>query len=372
MLPLIRPVFMSVLAASLLCVSACKRHDGGTSAALCYPATKDHPLEDTLAVDTSGGTFWTFYGNAHFKPFTQHCGVAVHAAVSAHNFAQLRGYVHNHSVPYDVSYTGSPWEFEEGIKEGLFHRLPDDFWKPLASALLPGSYNAYGTWLSTYAEVLVYDTRVFAKAPTTWADLWNTKEFPGPRTLYDHPYMLVIALLSDGVPPDEIYPLTDDKLRRAFGRLDQIRPSVRAFWSTGDEPIQGINRGDFTIGVAQSGRAVSGIANHFPIGMSWKQNVLSHAWLFIPEGGQHVVSAEALLAFVNNAQQQAEFAKNTGYGGGARDIAQFLTPQQSAVVTTSPENLAQSVAINDDWWRAHGARTARLWQAWVTTGKSGL
>lgn len=358
-------------AVSLLALLLASCGGGGpkTSSKLCYPATAEHPLEGTLVVNTSGGTFWDAYAKAHIKNFERDCGVKVQTVVSTHNFPQLRAYVKAHNVPYDVSYTGSPWEFDQGIREKLFHTLPKDFWTPSADKLLPGSYNEYGTWLSSYSEVLVYGTKAFKQAPQSWADIWDTQRFPGARTLYDHPFMIVIALLADGMPANQIYPITDDKLRRAFAKLDKIRPQVRSFWATGDEPIQGINRGDFTIGVAQSARVVAGKASGYPVDLSWNQNVLSNAWLFIPEGAAHPVAAEAFLNYVNNPEHQAIFANATGYGGGAKDTEKFMKPADRANLTTAKANLDQAVMIDNGWWQANGARVQTLWREWVSTGK---
>jgi len=361
---------LGLAAAGLL--SGCGGGEGPvTSSKLCYPATKEHPLEGTLIINTSGGTFWDAFAKAHIANFERDCGVKVQTIVSTHNFQQLRAYVQNGSVPYDISYTGAPWEFNQGIREKLFQKLPDGFWKPSEATLLPGSFNDYGTWLSTYAEVLVYSDKL-SPTPQGWADLWDTKRYPGPRTLYDHPYTLVIALLADGMAPDAIYPIDDAKLKRAYAKLDQIRPLVRSFWVTGDEPIQGINRGDFAIGIAQSARVISGMAAGYKIGMSWNQNLLSDAWLFIPKGAGHSVAAQAFLNYVNDPRHQAIFADATGYGAAARDTVNYVAEKNRANLTTAPANLTRSVPINNQWWQENGARVQTLWREWVTTGKTSL
>ncbi len=363
----------SLFLAATSLLAACSGGGGkSVSDKLCYPATKERPLEGTLVLNTSGGTFWDAFAKAHIANFERDCGVKVQTIVTTHNFPQLRAYVQSKNVPYDVSYTGSPWEFDQGIKEGLFHALPADFWKPSQDTLLPGSFNEYGIWLSTYSEVLVWSKKTLKAQPQSWADLWDTGKFPGPRTFYDHPYMIVIALLADGVSPDAIYPIDDAKLKRAFAKLDKIRPQVRNFWATGDEPIQGINRGDFTIGVAQSGRVISGLAAGFPIGISWKQNVLSNAWLFIPKGAAHSVAAEAFLNYVNNPEHQAIFATATGYGAGAKDTAKYVAEKDRGNLTTAPQNLEQAVPIDNGWWQENGARMQTLWREWVTTGKTNI
>src|SRR5438309_6091061 len=57
------------------------------------------------------------------------------------------------------------------------------------------------------------------KRPTTWAEFWDAKKFPGPRTLRAGVYgtgAYEEALLADGVPMDKLYPM--DEIGRASCR----------------------------------------------------------------------------------------------------------------------------------------------------------
>src|SRR5205823_2462578 len=72
--------------------------------------------------------------------------------------------------------------------------------------------------------------------PKSWADWWDVKKFPGARSMRDHPVdNLEFALIADGVAMDKLYPLDVD---RAFKKLDQIKPHVNVWWSTGQQPAQ--------------------------------------------------------------------------------------------------------------------------------------
>ena len=86
-----------------------------------------------------------------------------------------------------------------------------------------------------------YSTDAYAegKAPQTWADLFDLKQFPGKRTLADNPVSsLEIALLADGVAPDKLYPLDAD---RALKKLDTIKPDT-IFWSTNSQSPAALHR----------------------------------------------------------------------------------------------------------------------------------
>lgn len=341
------------------------------AAAPCYPASDDAPLEKELVLSSMGGTFWEAFRDAYVTPFEQACGVRVKLVVTPqHGFGQLRGYVRRGTVPFDLTYTAVPWEIAQARDERLIDPLPVDFWQPIADTLLPGSYNQEGTWLTAYAEALAYNTQVFPEGLHSWAQFWDTARYPGARTLYDHPFSLIVALLADGVAPDALYPIDDGKLKRAFAKLDQLRPSIRSFWTGGgDEPVQGIARGDFVAGVVQTGRALAGQRAGYPIGVSWQQHIANQAWLFRPKGAAHPRAAAALMYFMNDPQRQAQFAKRTGYGGAPHDSERYLDAEQASHLTTSAANRVQAVPIDLPWWQANGARTQQLWQQWVATGK---
>ena len=129
---------------------------------------------------------------------------------------------------------------EQGIVEKLdFSKLPN-------AAAMPADYRSdYSIVYETYSTVLGYSTAKFAKAeaaPQSWADFWDVKKFPGRRSLRNHPLAtLEIALMADGVPADKLYPLDVD---RAFKKLEEIKPHITVWWTSGAQSAQLLNDGE--------------------------------------------------------------------------------------------------------------------------------
>ncbi|WP_128931998.1 hypothetical protein [Bradyrhizobium zhanjiangense] len=71
-------------------------------------------------------------------------------------------------------------------------------------------------------------------------DFWDVKTFPGPRGLFAvvGKHALQFALLAAGVAHRDIWRLTDDKIDRAFEKLNEIRPHVTKWWTAGGEAPQ--------------------------------------------------------------------------------------------------------------------------------------
>ena len=88
-----------------------------------------------------------------------------------------------------------------------------------------------------YAFTIAYNTDVFPDDhPTSWADFFNVEKYPGKRGFWRSVTSGIFeaALLADGVPADQLYPLDID---RAFRKLDSIKEHI-VFYDTGDQQVQ--------------------------------------------------------------------------------------------------------------------------------------
>src|SRR5205823_919921 len=121
--------------------------------------------------------------------------------------------------------------------EGLFEKL--DFSKIGDKAdFVPGSISECGIGIFAWSQAFVYDADKVAGTPGSWADFWNVKKFPGKRGLRrSAKYTLEIALLADGVAPDDVYKLlaTRQGVDRAFRKLDQIKADT-IWWEAAPQP----------------------------------------------------------------------------------------------------------------------------------------
>ena len=75
--------------------------------------------------------------------------------------------------------------------------------------LIPQAVTAHWMGVDIYAAALAYRSDKFAaQGPASWADFWDVAKFPGRRSLRRSPIeTLEQALLADGVPMAQLYPL---------------------------------------------------------------------------------------------------------------------------------------------------------------------
>src|SRR5260370_15646052 len=107
----------------------------------------------------------------------------------------------------------------------------------------------------------------------TWADFWNTKRFPGGRSLRKDPRTtLEFALLADGVPIDKLYPLDVD---RAFRSLDKIAPSVTVWWSSRHQPAHLLADKEVAFAAAFNSPVwTAATQDKMPLEVEWNQGAL--------------------------------------------------------------------------------------------------
>jgi len=217
---------------------------------------------------------------------------------------------------------------------------------------------------SVYSTVLAYRNDVFkADHPKTWADFWDVKRFPGPRSLRNHPVdNLEFALLIDGVPADKLYPLDLD---RAFKKLDEIKPFVTVWWTTGAQPAQLLLDKEVVLASGWNGRFFDLLIKEAPIGIEWSGGALKQGSYVIPKGAKDAYWGQKLLALMTDPKLEAVYANALGYPGLNPDSIQHTDPKIAPYLPTEPTNLQQQFWISDQWWADNGAQAIERWNQWL-------
>jgi putative spermidine/putrescine transport system substrate-binding protein len=192
---------------------------------------------------------------------------------------------------------------------------------------------------------VVYRPEAFRGAkPSTWADFWDVRKFPGRRAVRKSPNWLIeAALLADGVPADQVQPLDFD---RGFAKLDELRPHLTML-DTSTEIQQLFQNGDIELAQLVYGRAYTLQEQGVNVAVSWEQ-ALQYGWggPLMPYGTPHREAMVELAAFMTKAERQAEFAKLTGYGPTNSAALEFLDDRTLNRITTSPEHMKAGFKYN--------------------------
>jgi len=176
-----------------------------------------------LTVVSWGGAYQDAQKKVYFEPFKKATSIAMNDESWDGGIGVLRAKVQGGAATWDVVQVESE-ELAVGCEEGLFEKI--DYTKIGGeAAYLPASVNPCGVGAIVYDFVLGYDQDKLKDAPKGWADFFDTKKYPGKRSLRQGPKTtLEIALIADGVAPKDVYKVlaTDEGIERAFKKLDSI------------------------------------------------------------------------------------------------------------------------------------------------------
>lgn len=229
-----------------------------------------------------------------------------------------------------------------------------------------------GTWTDCsipfmqYSTMMTFNTDTFgADGPTTPADFFDTDKYPGTRLVpnWAGGGALELALLADGVAPEDLYPLDLD---RAFTKLDTIRDSLE-FWDTSSESQQAMEDGTADVFFVWSGRAYEAEKNGAKITPSWTDNLLSWATLSIIKGSPHKDAAQSFIEYAAGAEPQARFAELQPYAPANLDAKPDLDELQDAYNVAKPEIQDQSVITDAQYWADHNDEANKAWTKWTTS-----
>ena len=301
----------------------------------------------TVHVNSWGGSYTAAQDAAFFKPFTAATGIQVRT-VTPVSYGKIKAQVQTRSYEFDMTSINS-MQWLRAVREGLAE--PIDWDVVRKEALPPDTILAdgYGVAQNILGTALCYRTdRYPGGGPTSWADFWDVKRFPGPRSLCmnDSPRTLIFALLADGVPRDQLYPLDVD---RAFRKLDQIKPHVKVWWREGTQSQQLIRDGEVDMMSIWNARASELKQQGVPVALTWNGAIRSTSTWGVVKGAPNRKLAWELIAFTTQARPQAEFNQRLFYGPINPDAYAFIPKEVAAQLPTYRDNEAISVREDDRW-----------------------
>ncbi|MDP1961780.1 MAG: ABC transporter substrate-binding protein, partial [Reyranella sp.] len=254
-------------------------------------AQAEPPKPAQIVVNHSGGSMGTAMRKAFFNGFEKKYGIKV-VETSPVDMGKLRATVESGNVEWDVTEIGGQ-DAIRAQKLGLLEKIDDKIVD--RSKYPPTAQNPYVFASSVYTTIIGYRTDVFKGGthPKSWADWWDVKKFPGARSMRNHPTdNLEFALIADGVPKDKLYPIDFD---RAFKKLDQIKPHVNVWWSTGQQPAQLLLDKEVVLATGWNGRFYDIIKKGAPVEIEWNEGALKQGSFIIPRGAKNPYWAQKML-----------------------------------------------------------------------------
>lgn len=314
-----------------------------------------------LTFVSQGGAWQDAQTAAILDPITKTQGIAIHQDSAPDAWPMIKTQGTTGQVVWDVVDT-PPLNCVRGGNQGLIEKL--DFSKIPNAAAIPAGYKTpYSIAYEFYSSVLAYNKDTEGDhPPTSWADFWDVKKFPGKRALRNHPLgTLEAALLADGVKPENLYPLDVD---RAFRKLAEIKPYITTWWTSGGQSAQLLYDGEVDMLMMWNGRVSAAIKAGAYAGFTYNQGILQSTHLCMLKNSPHLPTAYEFINSAISADLQANLPLHIDYGPG--NPAAFATgkvPEEIAKTLPSyPENAAKQALMSYEWWAsAEGEKAERRW-----------
>ncbi|VBB13443.1 extracellular solute-binding protein [Burkholderia stabilis] len=220
--------------------------------------------------------------------------------------------------------------------------------------------NKCGVPVVKFSYVLAYNSKAFPTPPSSVADFFDVKKFPGRRGAVNsvNKGLIEAALIADGVPRHKLYPVDID---RALKKISDIKSSVD-FKGSFALVQDALASGELSLAVLPNGRALNAAKTNPDIKVVFKDAVTLYDDLAIPVGAKNMEAATAFLQYVARHATQVALAERFPYGVGTKGPAPQLGEQARAFY---PDTYSNQILIQDPKWWAANEATAQ--QRWVET-----
>lgn len=335
----------------------------------------------TLTVATWQGSYGHAQASAQIVPFSNASGTNVLIALYDGGTTELARQVASHQYKWDVM----DLEYPDAIAAcaaGLLERIdsatlptsPDGL--PADKDFVPGAIGP--CWVSSvvYSQVIAVAPAHFGNAnPATLADFFDVKRFGGKRALNSTTakYSLEMALLADGVAAKDVYAQlsTPQGVTRALNKLQSIRGEI-VWYKGASEATAMLDDGRASMALLPNWAvfdADNDPAAHFKLQIIWDRQLYEMEAFGLPKGNPKAAKAFDFVRFATSAANLGRMASWIPYGPARKSGLAFLSNNPDLKIAMAPylptAHFETAFAVDDVWWRLHGADIAVLWQAFI-------
>lgn len=337
---------LAVVALLALQVGACGQPSGQSNQA------------QSLTVVSFGGPYQEAQRAAYMQPFSADAGIVITEGEYNGEYGLMALRARASQGAWDVVSVESGPALR-GEREGIFQPLPESLLDGLNIA--PAARRRSSVGHLSFATILAYPTAPGSRAPTSWADFWDLRRFPGRRGLRNNPRgTLEIALLADGVPADRLYPLDVD---RALAKLDQIRSQI-VFWDSGAQPVQLLANRAVVMTSAFNGRIwTARNVDHLPVGWTFNGGLYEYEFWAVLRNSRNPQGAFRFIRYSLGREPQANFANRIAYLPTNLDALALIRPEVRSAMPSGAQRGGE-IIVDASWWAQHEAEVSAKWERW--------
>ena len=323
---------------------------------------------EPITVVSWGGSYGKAQDRALFTDASNHSGIAINRESGA-SMTKTCLQVQSGSVTWDLVVTGSGGAAAaaaDGCLEKIDYSVVD------VSDFYPGLYTDYCVGSDVFATVMAWTTDKYGEpgspgAPSSWADFWDVKKFPGTRAYRANNVdgALEPALMADGVPPEKVYEVlaTPEGKRRAINKIRELKPHIAVFWGSGAQQAQLMKDAEVDMSTGWNGRFDNAKKDGAKVGYTFNQALLDYDCFAMPKGAPNKEVAMRFLAEVSKPQYQANLPFYITYGPTNRKAYEMTKAPKELIesLPSHPKNVPLMLPVSLDWYAKHKNEALELY-----------
>lgn len=336
---------------------------GVLAAPMVLRSTRAAGSSNSLTIGIDGGSYQDLLVKAVFKPFTAETGIRVDI-VPRPDMGRVKAQLLSGNVQIDIFEPKSS-EAALGSKLGFWERL-DTSMLDIGDMLIPPTSDVVTVY--TFLAGIAWDPKKYdaGKHPTNFAEYFDLKKFPGRRAFPNHPEeVLEAALLADGIPPKEIYPLDVD---RAFKMLERIKPSIVAWQNSPAVVISLLQTGelDFAFTFLNRIKASNEPGGETPLAFSFDQYLIMLDTIAVLKGAPNKENAMKYIAYLMRPDVLARVCEGGSYvPNSKKKVMPMLSAEARKWIPDM--NNPKSLVTNGAYWSDNFEAVSRRFKEWVLT-----
>lgn len=335
-----------------------------------------------LKISTWPGAYKLSQEKAFFTPYEKEKGVKIDVVTDENPIAKLKGWKEADKSGIDVVNLTSH-QAEVACKGGLLRMLDEtnietnDNIRNLSKDFLADSLMDCAVPSVAWSTLMVVKPEAFKKKkPRTWNDFFNTKKYPGKRSLRQSArYTMEMALMSRGVKPKDIYSTLSsiNGQKKAFSVLDKLKDDI-VWWDSSKKSIENLMTAEVVMGVAYNGRLFDAIVKQsLDVTLIWQGQIYDYDYWGIPLKSQNPSAAVEFVKYATAPERLAQQSQYVPYGPMRRSALEFvgthnmIDVHMSAYLPTTKAHFARALKFNEGWWLSEdGQKLEARFKNWLS------
>jgi putative spermidine/putrescine transport system substrate-binding protein len=322
-----------------------------------------HAQDRKIVIRGSGGALAKAYDEYILRPFTKETRIeAVQVTSGQAPINMIKGMVDTKTYSWDMA--------EFAVLSTLI--LGKDYLETLGLdndlnvAAIPANLrNDVYVPMYLYPNVFGYREDAFKgrKAPQSWADFYDVKNFPARRSLRRAALdTFENALLADGVTPDKLYPLDTE---RAIRKLNSVKKDIAVWWENSPQSTHVLASNEVDMVATWSQRIQPVISSGERVKIVWKDGYYNTAGWGVLKGTPKADLCRELIKFSVDPQRLAAWTPSMAVGPVHPKSIDYIAKDVALQLPTHPDNLKQLIPVDQTFWAQNRSKLEERFDAWL-------